>query len=219
MTPFIEKLLTDGVAHVTPEGELPAADDATTSLLAAWEQAARAELSADPPPFVPAAAVWAAGIIYQACRCVSCRDVPEEELVRALRLPCPALRGPDADWSVDLILRQLPPLYQVAKHLSNGDPLVRELMQLSLRWPLSSVGVPLADSPDLASFIEHPALRDLYVDRILEKADVTRLGDARVDAALRAALGGHPELCPVIAQKLCLSGLDPLPQSDEVAPG
>jgi hypothetical protein len=103
---------------------------------------------------------------------------------------------------VDLIFRQLPTLYRLARHLSEGDPLVRELMSLARQWPLSSVGITLAEPAELNSFLEHPALRQLYVDRILESEDGSRLGDRRVDAVVRAGLGAYPGLCLALARKL-----------------
>jgi hypothetical protein len=219
LTSFVDKLLTEGVAVVAAEAELPGADAATESLLAAWEQAAREELSGQAPAFLAPAALWAAEIFYHACRCVSCRDIAETEMTRLLQKPCPVPRGAPTDWSVDLIFRQLPTLHRLARHLSQGDPLVQLLLQLALRWPLSSVGVALAESPDLSSFIDEPSLKRLYVDRILETGDVSRLGDPRIDDYLRAALGAYPELCPGIARKLFPADLEPSPQNDEVAPG
>ncbi len=193
--------MTEGVAVVAPEPELECNSECE-ALLVSWELNARAELSGKPPPFSCAAATWALKLFYQACRFVSYRDVAEAEIVRELQARCPERRSPSVDWSVDLIFRQLPTLYRLAQHLSEGDPLVRELMSLARQWPLSSVGVTLAEPAELDSFLEHPALRQLYVDRIFEYKDGSRLGDRRVDAVVRAGLGAYPGLCLALARKL-----------------
>src|SRR6185503_2575435 len=53
----------------------------------------------------------------------------------------PRPRGAEADWSADLTLRHLPKLFQLARHLSNADPLLQQMKQIAAAWPLSSVGV------------------------------------------------------------------------------
>jgi hypothetical protein len=75
---------------------------------------------------------------------------------------------------------------------------VTGLTELARRWPLSSVGVKGLEGLDVSSFVGDPALLQLYVDRIIERADQSRLTDPRVNEAVRTALGGYPELAPAI---------------------
>ncbi len=163
---------------------------------------ARAELALDLPDFSPDAAIWAARLLHQLGRFAVCRDIGEEEMNAVCGVPCPAPRGPETDWSVDLSLRHLPRLFQYARHLSNADPLVEHMKKIAAAWPLSSVGVAGLQGLQLDSFIGHAGLRRLYADRIAAAADASRLGDPRLDDLLRADFGVHRELVPGLAPKL-----------------
>ncbi len=198
---FLERFLNQGEAAVAAGGA-PPVDDRALGVLAEWEQNARLELAGDPPEFISAAAGWAAIMVYDACRFVVCRDVSAEEVAAAFARKPPVARSPAVDWSVDVVLRQLPEVFRLARHLSPNDPLVKELQALAAVWPLSSVGITGLENLDLDSFIGHPALRQLYADRILAAEDVSRLGAPRCDAVLREALGAYHELSPTIARRL-----------------
>jgi len=177
-------------------------DQDALPLLEAMDVAAREELALELPPFSPGAALWAARLFHQLCRFVVCREIGEEQIARACVRQCPAPRGPQTDWSVDLTMRHLPALFDLARHLSNADPLIEQLKRIATAWPLASVGVPGLGELDLNSFIDHPALRRLYADRITAAADLSRLGDEDLDDLLRADLGLHDELAPQIAARL-----------------
>src|SRR5580765_3546343 len=181
MSVFLERLMTEGVAAVFDEPGALSEDATCDQILVELESTARNELAGEGPGFSLETGRWAARILYQACKFVICRDFSEAEMLRPLNEPCPAKRSPEVDWSADLVFRHLPDVYRGARHLANADPLVKELMRLAKEWPLSSVGISFPDKPDLKSFFPHPALRRLYVDRILNTSDVSRLGDAAVD--------------------------------------
>jgi len=202
LSAFIDKLMIEGVAAVFGEAEIPSEDPECGRLLVAWDGNARSELAGDGPPLSLATATWASRILYLGCKFVVCRDVSEAEIARSLAENCPEPRSPSVDWSADLVFRHLPEVYRGARHLSNADPLVRELLKLAAAWPLSSVGILIEAEPNLSTFIRHPALKQLYVDRILEAADVSRLGAQQVNEAIQVALGAYPELCPAVAAKL-----------------
>jgi hypothetical protein len=141
-------------------------------------------------------------LFYRLCQFTVCRDIGAEQIAAVCREPCPAARSPETDWSVDLTLRHLPEIFQLARHLSEGDPLVQELKRLASAWPLSSVGIVGLENLSLDSFIGHPVLRRLYADRIVAAEDVSRLNDSRINDLLRADLGIHHELAPALASKL-----------------
>jgi hypothetical protein len=61
------------------------------------------------------------------------------------------------------------------------------------------VGIEGVGAVESASFLSHPSLRQLYVDRILARADTSRLADKAVREAVQMALGAFPELAPGIA--------------------
>lgn len=176
--------------------------ESVTPLLEEIDAHSRAELGLDCPPLNLEAGLWAARLLYQLCQFTVCRDLGEDRVVAGCRKPCPTGRGPEADWSVDLVLRHLPTLTRYASHLSQADPLVRELKTIATAWPLSSVGMAGLSGVTLESFIGHPALRRLYADRILAARDYSRLGDRRVDDLLRADLGLHRELAPDLMSRL-----------------
>ena len=90
----------------------------------------------------------------------------------------------------------------MTRAVASGDPLLHQLLMLGRGWPLSSVGVPGVDPVDVESFLGHFGLRQLYVDRIIARQDVTRLGNPLVDMCVRETLGAFPDLCKPIALHL-----------------
>jgi hypothetical protein len=197
----LQSLAETGRAAVSPvSSEIPDAD--AIPLLEKWDAAAREELALELPPFSAEAALWGARLFHQLCRFVICRDMGEDQVNAACAVPCPWPRNPSTDWSVDLTLRHLPRLFQMARQLSNADPLVERLREIAVAWPLSSVGVAGLQGMCLDSFVGDAGLRRLYSDRIFETGDTSRLGDERLDEALRADLGIHRELAPILAGKL-----------------
>lgn len=185
-------------------GPSPPLEEAAAELLRQCGKTAELDLVGSAPAFSLEMAAWATTLLYHACQFVVCRDVGEPAIVAALKRPCPEARSASADWSADLLLRYLPGTYQLARHLSPSDPLLRELRFLAVSWPLSSVGIPGLGALDLTPFWDHPGLRQLYLDRILLTGDTSRLGDPQVDEGLRVLLGAHPELSPQIARQLGL---------------
>ncbi|HEX5219618.1 MAG TPA: hypothetical protein VFZ59_08625 [Verrucomicrobiae bacterium] len=198
---FLKALAEEGRAVVWPKPLEQDLGDAA-EVLRQIDRIAREELALEPPGLSLDAALWAAWLAYHLCQFTVCRDIGAERVAAICQEACPTPRSPETDWSVDLTLRHLPRLFQLARHLSEGDPLVQHLRQIASAWPLSSVGV--AGLADLAieSFIGHPALRRLYLDRIVAAEDISRLNDSRVSDSLRVDLGIHHELAPTIASRL-----------------
>jgi hypothetical protein len=198
---FLKCLADEGRAVVSSQ---PLAEDVgnALSVLHQIDALARRELVLALPEFTPAAALWAARLFYNLCQFTVCRDIGEEQVVGACRVSCPSSRGPETDWSVDIVLRHLPQLFQFARHLSNADPLVHEMRQIAATWPLSSVGTAHLENIRIDSFISHPGLCRLYADRITLESDTCRLGHARVDEVLRGDFGVHRELAPTLAARL-----------------
>lgn len=212
---FLDALADHGHAAV---GMVPPAlqDPDTIPRLANIAERAAQELGLPPPPFSLPAAEWAARLIYQLAQCALIPDLDASPTAAALQVSCPTPRCPATDWSVDLTLRHLPRLRQIAHPIPLAKKVLPHLHRIARAWPLSSVGMHDLVDPDapestaphprpllqLDSFIDHPALRRLYADRILATADTSRLGDPRVDDQLRADLGLHPYLAPRIAARL-----------------
>jgi len=119
-----------------------------------------------------------------------------------LGIACPRPPDPVTCYSVDLLLRYLPDVAAMAHGIAEDDPLVESLRELGRQWPLSSVGMPELGTVDPGAFVDDPSLRALYVDRILERRDTSRLDHPAVRAAVQAALGLHHELAPEIISAL-----------------
>jgi len=201
LTLFLKGLLEDGRALVSAAplvGDAPAA----TGVLRELDQRAREELGIKVPPFSPDAALWAARLTYHLAQFTVCRDIGQEQIDVVCNVPCPSAKIPEAVWSVDLTLRQLPRLFRLARHLSGGDPLVKHMERIAAEWPLSSVGISAVKSADVSIINGHPALARLYADRIFAEGDVSRLGDPSIDNSLRRDLGMHRGLAPALAQRL-----------------
>lgn len=198
---FVNALAYDGRIVVCAE-PVAAADDAALAALLDLNRRAEFELAGEGPGFSSEVALWAANLLYQICQFIVCREIGEAQMAAAFAKGCPAARGPEVDWSADLLFRHLPPLFRLAQQLINGDPLIQELKKLAVTWPLSSVGIPDLGELNLDTFINHAALARLYADRIVGAADTSRLGDARVDELLRADIGIHHDLAPEIANRV-----------------
>jgi hypothetical protein len=159
-------------------------------------------LAGDAPEYVPAVGLWAARLLHFGCQFLVCRDLDEKVINQAFQEPCPYPRSPATDYSADLTLKYLPDLIGMTRQVAAGDPLLQRLLVVAREWPLSSVGVSGLENMNIQSFIQHPSLRQLYVDRILAQQDLTRLGNPQVDGALRDALGAFPELCGKLVRQL-----------------
>lgn len=168
----------------------------------AWEREYRASLPGEPPQPSPEAVDWSAACLYRAAQFLVYRHLPKELMEQELSAACPASMSPEVCYSVDLTFRFLPDLGRLVRAAAQADPLVDRLQAWAGDWPLSSVGFAGVTPVSLDGFIEHPALRTLYVDRILATRDVGRLSDVRVSQAVQAALGGFPELAAEVSSAL-----------------
>ena len=203
LSQFLVALAETGQVAVSPEFTEDAAIDADAeAVLREMDRVTRLNLAGQVPGLVTGAALWAARLFHRACQFLVCRDVDAAILVAALQDPCPERHSPATDYSADITLQYLPDLIRMAQQVASGDPLVQQLLSIAREWPLSSVGVPNLEQLNLDGFISHPALLQLYVDRILAREDVSRLGDPRVDSAVKEALGAFPESCESIAKCL-----------------
>lgn len=205
---FVSGLIATGQAEVMRGVDL--AEDlpqALPLLEEAFENEAAALAGPVEPPLVfhPGAALEGARYLYQICLALSDRSL-EDAWVRALALQAPPPPAqPGEALALDLTLRHLPEVYALARSISPQDPLVACLQEVAAHHPLSSVGVPLAGPPpSLGALWEHPGLRQLYVDRVVERQDHARLADPAVCQAVREVLGAHAHLAPKLASHIAL---------------
>lgn len=201
LTQFLQGLMDDGraVVSATPLLENNAA---TLSALREIDQRARDEIGIDAPAHSTEAGLWAARLVYHLAQFIVCRDISQEQIDATCNVPCPSAPTAEAIWSVDLTLRHLPRLFRLARHVSGGDPLVKQIERIAAEWPFSSVGMPIVANSQLSIIAAHPSLARIYADRIFAEADLSRIGNPLVDDRLRADIGMHRELAPALAQKL-----------------
>ncbi len=202
---FLENLLDAG--RVSAPAIAALSDDevqAGVQVLVDFEQRWRWELVGAPPEFSVPAARWAAVQFYRACQFTVYRDVPAEVIAHEMQKPCEVPLNSAVHYSVDLTFRFLPDLVRFATSEAEQDPLVVHLQTWCQQWALSSVGVPglKPENLDTGPITKHPVLLALYVDRILATKDHSRLHDACVSEAVRAALGVHQHLAPQTAEFL-----------------
>ena len=213
LVPFLAALEESGRVRVpaspdpslfTGDPNVGVADDADLDArLLALAARVRDDLAHDAPVVSLRAARWALRTLFAACQAFAHRSIPAEAVERALAVPCPTPASPSVALSVDLLFSVIPDLVSLSRGLDDADVLRVGLLRLAREWPLSSVGAgKLAGPLSLDAFVDDPSLRALYVDRILQRRDLTRLGHPRVDPALREALGDHPELCVEVAGAL-----------------
>src|SRR3954463_1000995 len=115
LTLFLKGLLEHGQALVSA---MPLAENAAEAEAALREinQCAREELALDAPPFVSDAAIWGARLTYHLAQFTVCRDIGQEQIDATCNIPCPAPKSAGTIWSVDLTLRHLPRIFQLARH-------------------------------------------------------------------------------------------------------
>ncbi len=198
---FLVALAETGQVAVAPEFSNDV-DSQAGAVLLEMDRVTRLNLAGTPPEFIPQVALWAASLFHRGCQFLVCRDIDANIVVKALQEPCPAPHSPAADYSADLTFQYLPDLVTMTRQVASGDPLLQQLVAIAREWPLSSVGIKEVESVKVDAFISNISLRQLYVDRILAREDVSRLGDPRVDEAVREAIGAFPELCRPVADHL-----------------
>ncbi len=227
MISFLHDLVKTGrvVVPLAPSDEaaVPAELEAAIRELDAAE---RLELPHTPPRLSIATAAWALSFIEKACRFLVYREFDAETIAaatsvagpavlpssvgtatfgsEALEASCPAASPAERAYSADLFLRYLPDITRLARGVGERDPLVDQLQRMAEHWPLSSVGMSgVTCAPDdLDPILSNPSLCRLYVDRIIERSDTTRLQPPTVREAVRVALGAYPSLAPAISEAM-----------------
>ncbi|RTQ48802.1 hypothetical protein EJV47_14445 [Hymenobacter gummosus] len=193
LTQFLDELLSHGAVAVArrPDTFEPVDLEAATVLLTDYHADDALHLPHQAPAFEPAAALWAAEYLYFTVQLTLVREL--DAAVVAERLPdYPGELTPAALYSADLLLRYLPNLLSLARGLAPDDVLVARLQRLAGRWPLSFVGHPgPAEEAAEAQVLAHPALRQEYVDRIIQAQDQARAARPALRPLVHAALGSH----------------------------
>lgn len=205
---FATALFASGQAAVQRDMDLMAHEDAAARQLEGVFATTVDELpgaEASSLVFCREAALSALRFVYRLCLTLADRAMTEAEVRAVCTLMPQQPVTADELLSADLALRHLPEIHRMARSMSDSDPLIQELELVARRFPLSSVGIALKEPPDLAPLQRHDSLWRLYLDRVLERQDVSRLASPAVRVAVSDALGMHPELAPKIAAQLALT--------------
>ena len=187
---FLDDLLTTGrvtvAGQVLPFAKADLAD--ATARLRAYHAADAQDVPYAAPAFEPAAARWALVLLYRTMQLAFLRDYDEAAVTQHLA-DWPGPITPETCYSIDLTFRYLPPLLGLAKGLAPADVLVTRLRALGQQWPLSFVGTTPAPAEAPAAVLAHPALRALYLNRVIEHRDRARAAQPGVSEGVAAALG------------------------------
>ncbi len=171
----------------------------------------RDALPGTPPEVADDAALWGLTAAFTACSLIVHRQHTVETFANVFDSRSLGDITPGMVYSVDLALRFLPDVHRLAVALAESDPLCNVLEDLGRRWPLSSVGMQFREHPEsppvekvdqLTAWWHDDCLRRMYVDRIAEREDLSRLTETRVADALRAVMGIHGEMSPKISARL-----------------
>jgi|JI8StandDraft_1071087.scaffolds.fasta_scaffold211742_2 hypothetical protein len=204
LSDFIAALLATGEVAVAREHDFLPDEAAVKQRLAAAMETTLADMPGESAlTYQPDIAFAAACYLYRLCLALTDRAMSEEQVHAWTAAMPPIPSTADELLSADLVLRHLPEIHLLASRMSATDPLVAGIETAASRFPLSSVGITLPHLPDLTNLKRHPALWQLYVDRIIERQDASRLADHEVRLAVADALGEHAlSLAPKLAVAL-----------------
>lgn len=203
---FYEALLSEGNVTLRSSDPLSRTEIAEAAdLLTQFEQSEyRSRLANDPPNLDRESLLWATKMFYRAAQFLVFRELGPELLEKDISEQPPSPNSASSIYTVDQVFRFLPDLLRIAKAASSDDPLVKKLTSWAEQCPLSSVGIHGVECGDVSQIMQHTCLRSMYVDRILESEDVSRLDQSEVVEAVTNALGAFPDLCPKISAQLAV---------------
>ncbi len=196
---FIHALIESGRVTVPPDA--PWVDDETAAAIQVVDAAVRSECPHAAPELSLPVAIWGATLLYEGCRFLVHRHLEALEIDAAFQTPAPPASSAVRIYSADLLLRYLPSLSALARGASPDDPLNVAIKGVAQAWPLSSVGIPHLESLALDPILADPCLRQMYIDRILEREDTTRL-TPEIREAVLAAFGEAIPLPPKLQAAL-----------------
>jgi hypothetical protein len=156
------------------------------------------------PSYSEEAAMWAARYIFHAIQLTVARDAGEEVVLKLLE-EYDGEMSIESIYSADLVLRHLPSLFILAKGLAPADILVSKLTRVAKNWPFSSVGIELDEINNEEKILQHPSLKQEYIDRIIKRKDLGRIRDLKIEQYLFETTGSHlNELWPGYAKEFKL---------------
>lgn len=189
LSPFITDLLQTGNVIIQPDIKPFHAEDRNqvANLLAQYHNWDAFHMPLTAPAYDPFAAVWGAEFLYRALQFLLLRNLGEEEIKEHLK-PFPQVITPEAAYSADLTLRNLPLVHDLAKSLSPADPFVIQLQATAKEWPFSAVGILLETTTKIP---DHPSLQLAYTDRLIAVRERKIAAQPYWNQYIQVALGAH----------------------------
>lgn len=192
LTLFISTLLSEG--KVSVEGRLHDFEEKdireALQLLYEYHREDSLEMPYTAPAFLEEAAIWAAKYFYQAIQLTAIRKT-EASIIHHLMTNFDGPVTPGAIYSVDLMFRYLPALFNLAKGLAPADILVKELQRVACLWPFSSPGIEITGTVDYKPVFANTSLKHAFIDRIIRLKDLGKASDDTIREAIKEALGQH----------------------------
>jgi hypothetical protein len=195
LTEFISSLINEGKVTVAPAIKPFDPEDirlADVHLKQHYDDDST-DMPGQAPPYDPEAALWAASYLYRAVQFIQLRRLGEDD-IKAHLLPFSGMRSPSAVYAADLTLRYMPGLFDLAKGLAPGDPLVKELEVMAAQWPFSMAAIPAVVPEDLSLIIQHPSLKIAYIDRIILAKDFRKCRHPECLPLVQEALGSYASI-------------------------
>jgi hypothetical protein len=189
---FVKDLLQQGSVRLSDKIQPFSAEDKAevAQLVAQYHSWDAFHMPLQAPAYDAAAAAWAAEYLYRALQFLLLRNLGPE-LIEANMRPFEGAMTPEAAYSADLALRNLPMVHGLARSLSPSDPLVLNMEATARQWPFSAVGIPV-ESP--AELPDHPSLRLAYADRVIAARDRRLSQSPSLNGSIQVALGAHAKL-------------------------
>ena len=174
------------------ESSLPTSAEVaqTIHLLEKADELARRHAPGNPPAFDSQAALWAARVFQFACVRLVDKIEMDIELPDDIATTEPDGTSAAQHWSVDLVFRSWWDIVKRAAAENEDDPLNATLLGIASRWPLAAVGTPARVVDERMSVIwDHACLRQVYIDRVIQRSDREKAAEPRVAEAIRHTAG------------------------------
>lgn len=193
MLDFLKQLFEDG--EVTVPRDVSGDMESVRRLLIFTERIWREDWPGTAPGFDVDAAAKAAAVLLTLCQATAYRELDEYVVSEHLeRIGLTTSDSVSTHYSVDLVLRFLPQVFQRLSRTSADDPILPLVLQLAKAWPLSSVGMPDCAPEALPEVFRDSGLLRVYADRVIRVADQQRMSVPEVAAAVQAALCPYENL-------------------------
>jgi MoxR-vWA-beta-propeller ternary system domain bpX4 len=192
LSSFINDLLTSG--NIIIQGAIVdfAIDDEKQALilLKQYYNEDMLEMPLEAPAFNGSAALWSAKYFYNAIQFTLLRNELEEKINERLKRFEGEINA-STIFSVDLMFRYLPSLFELTKGLAPSDVLVKILQQTASEWPFSSIGMEMEAVKNEAIVLENVSLKIMYIDRLMSKKDERRIIKNELQHHINISAGLH----------------------------